>query len=216
MNSCRLCRRDANAQPWNEPLFQSKNFVVVPSLGALVEGWFLLLPKDHYLCMGALPQSLLDEMMQLRQTVLSFAEGTYGDICAFEHGPHQENRSIGCGVDHAHLHLVPCSFDLLAAVQPFLPTDTIWKPATSADCAVAFSEYQDYLYLEQPIGCGSIARHDEFSGQLFRRAIATRLGVSTDYNWRDFPQIQNVEATMTRVLIWNETQRCQTTVTAAA
>src|SRR5258708_29134184 len=111
MNSCRLCCRDMSANPWNEPLFESENFVVVPSLGALVEGWFLLLPKDHYLCMGALPQSLLDEMMQLRQTVLSFAEGTYEDICAFEHGPHQENRSIGCGVDHAHLHLVPFSFD---------------------------------------------------------------------------------------------------------
>ena len=195
MNSCRLCRRDTNAQPWNEPLFQSENFVVMPSLGALVEGWFLLLPKDHYLCMGALPQSLLDEMMQLRQTVLSFAEDTYGDICAFEHGPHQENRSIGCGVDHAHLHLVPFSFDLLSAVQPFLPKDLMWTPVSLSDCSMAFRESKDYLYLEQPIGCASIATHDKFGSQLFRRAIASRLGVSSDYNWREFPQIQNVEAT---------------------
>jgi ATP adenylyltransferase len=216
MTGCRLCFRDENADRFNEPLFESENFVAIASLGALVEGWFLLLPKDHYVCLGALPQSLLDEMMQLKRAVLSFAEPTYGDICAFEHGPRAENRSVGCGVGHAHLHLVPCSFDLLSAVQPFLPRDTIWKPATSTDCAVAFSEYQDYLYLEQPIGRGSIARHDQFSGQLFRRAIATRLGLSTDYNWRDFPQIQNVEATMARVLMWNETRRCQTTVTAAA
>lgn len=216
MNSCRLCCRDIGYQPWNDPLFESENFVVVPSLGAMVEGWFLLLPKDHYLCLGALPESLTEEMMSLRQTVLSFAKDEYGDLCAFEHGPHQESRSVGCGVDHAHLHLVPLSFDLLSAAEPFLPNDVIWIPGTMSECRIAFRESKDYLYLEQPIGCGRIATHDQFVGQLFRRAIAAQLGFPTDYDWKEFLQLQNVEATIARVKTWNAARPCQTKVTAAA
>ena len=57
MNPCVFCsqfREDSAPAVWNEPILESQNFVVVPSLGSLVEGWTLLLPKSHYLSMGAL------------------------------------------------------------------------------------------------------------------------------------------------------------------
>lgn len=216
MSSCRLCFRDLRPEPWNEPLFESENFVVIPSLGALVEGWLLLLPRRHYICIGALPPSLVEEMDQLKQTAGSFVHDLYGSVCAFEHGPHKENRSVGCGVDHAHLHLVPASFDLLSAVTPFLPDKVIWRQGGLNDCRIAFGESRDYLYLEQPAGNGSIATHDQFTGQVFRQAIASELGVLAQYNWRDFPQLPNVEATIARALSWNEDWSCRTKVEAAA
>jgi ATP adenylyltransferase len=216
MSSCRLCGPDFSAKSWNEPLFESQSFVVIPSLGALVEGWLLLLPRTHYICSGSLPASLLGEMDALKKTAASFLQDVYGGVSAFEHGPHGENRSVGCGVDHAHLHLVPTVFDLRAAISPFLPTNVTWRSGSITNCGVSFRESRDYLYLEQPIGNGYIATHDEFQGQLFRRAIASQLGLDAEYNWREFAQLKNVEATIARARMWNENQPCLTRIKPAA
>ena len=216
MSSCRLCGPDFTSEYWNEPLFESENFVVIPSLGALVDGWLLLLPKAHYICIGALPLSVIDEMDALKQTAARFIQEEYGAVCAFEHGPHKENSSLGCGVDHAHLHLVPMSADLRSAISPFLPANATWRIGNVADCRKSFHESRDYLYLEQPLGNGSISTHHEFQGQLFRQAIASELGVLPQYNWREFAQLQNVEATIARVRIWKKNLRCPTRVKTAA
>jgi hypothetical protein len=137
----------------------------------------------------------------------------YGPVAAFEHGPAGEQRTVGCGVDHAHLHLVPVDFDLSVAVAPYLPPCTMaWSEASLTDCRTAVQEGDDYLYLEQPIGWARIVRHRNLGSQLFRRAIAARLGVPGEFNWRSNPQIENVEKTIrtfkrtvpTRVSLQNE------------
>jgi ATP adenylyltransferase len=216
MSSCRLCGPDFSAEYWNEPLFESESFIVIASLGALVEGWLLLLPRAHYICVGALPASLMDEMTDIKLTAARFIRDVYGNVCAFEHGPHKENRTIGCGVDHAHLHLVPTSVDLRLAVSSFLPGEASWRTGTLADCRQAFHESRDYLYLEQPMANGSIATHHAFQGQLFRQAIASELGVLPQYNWRQFGHLKNVAATIARARTWNKNRRCPTKVKTAA
>lgn len=185
--------------PWNEPLFETPNFVVLPSLGALVEGWLLLVPKDHFICMGALPTPLAIEMEQVKDNLYKLLVGVYGDVCAFEHGPSRANVSVGCGVDHAHLHLVPVAFDLCSAVAPFLPTDAAWNAGGLRECAAAFNRGEDYLYVEQAAGDGQIATHSDFGSQLLRRAIAARLGVPNQFNWREHPQLANISATIDTV-----------------
>jgi diadenosine tetraphosphate (Ap4A) HIT family hydrolase len=202
MNSCRLCSDlllHGPVKAWNEPLFESPNFVVLPSLGALVEGWLLLVPKKHFICMGALPDSIAAEMQEMKHILCSDLQQYYGQVCAFEHGPSRPNLSLGCGVDHAHLHVVPVKFDLASAVIPFLPKDVLWSKAGLKECRVAFARGEDYLYLEQPIGAGRIAIHKGFESQLFRRAIATRIGTPNQFNWREYPQFPNVAATIHKV-----------------
>jgi len=216
MSSCRLCGPDFSTEYWNEPLFESENFLVVPSLGALVEGWLLLLPKAHYICIGALPSSLMDEMEVIKQMAASFIQEVYGTVRVFEHGPHEENRSVGCGVDHAHLHLVPTPSDLLSAVNAFLPVEVTWRNGDVADCRESFDQSKDYLYLEQPIGVAWIATHNQFQGQLFRQAIASELGVLPQYNWREFEHLQNVKATIAQARTWNKNRQCPTRVKTAA
>ena len=58
MADCILCSElavSAEKAPWSAPLVETENFVVVPSLGALVEGWLLIVPKAHHISYGALP-----------------------------------------------------------------------------------------------------------------------------------------------------------------
>jgi ATP adenylyltransferase len=199
MSNCRLCYNlgaDGGPDVWDKPVLESPNFVAVPSLGALVPGWILLLPKEHYLAMGAIPLSLVAEMEELKRALVIRLGQAYGQLCAFEHGPSGPDREVGCGVDHAHLHLVPVKIDLGRAVLPLLPRGVGWSEAGFSECRRAFERGLDYLYLEQPLGKGHIAVHDHFGSQLFRRAIANHLGIDNEYNWRDYPQIANIVSTI--------------------
>src|SRR6185503_1320171 len=99
------------------------------------------------------------EMKEFKNFLCSILTQCYGAVGAFEHGPSAASRTVGCGVDHAHLHLVPLQFDLAAAVSPFLPNGGIWKSAGLEACQNAYDRGDDYLYLEQPIGTGRIVTH---------------------------------------------------------
>jgi ATP adenylyltransferase len=195
MRTCRLCPGQS-AKPWNLPLLQSANFRALVSLGALVEGWMLLVPNEHLLSLGAAPSRLIPELQAIKETVCKRLERIYGPICAFEHGPGKERRNVGCGVDHAHLHLVPIAFDLATAAAPYLPRNSRWETADQAECQAAARDGDDYIYIEQPINRGRILRHQDIGSQILRRAIAAHFGVSDDFNWRTHPQIENVNRTI--------------------
>jgi len=199
MEACCLCSSLKSKGPrrsWDEPLFQSENFVALPSLGSVVQGWVLIVPRPHFICMGALPQGLSAEINNLKWQVAGTLGSIYGDLCAFEHGPSTRGRQAGCGVDHAHLHLVPVHFDLISSASPYLPSDTQWRDGDISDCRTAFRGGQDYLYVEQPFGCGRIAVHDKFGSQIFRKAISARLGFPNRFDWRDHPNLENVTRTV--------------------
>jgi ATP adenylyltransferase len=120
----------------------------------------------------------------------------YQHLAIFEHGPSSPNGSVGCSVDHAHLHFVPIDFDLLAAAKPFLPAGTNWSSATWEDCRDAHVNGNDYLYLEQPHDSGQIASGSSFGSQIFRRAIAAQIGVPEQFNWRQHPNFENIARTI--------------------
>lgn len=199
MSTCCLCSNlvsDGANEFWSRPLFESPNFVVLPSLGSLVEGWVLIVPKEHFISMGALSPDLLCEMDQVKTDVIGTLGRKYGELCAFEHGPCAANRKVGCGVDHAHLHIVPLDFDLVSAARPFMPPEAEWLDATWESCRAAFEKGQDYLYVEQPLGIGRISVHLSFGSQILRKAVAARLGVSEQFSWREYPQIEVVARTI--------------------
>jgi diadenosine tetraphosphate (Ap4A) HIT family hydrolase len=177
-------------------LLESPNFVVLPSLGALVEGWSLIVPKQHFVSFGELPHSLSAEFVRLKAATSEIIRQVYGTVCAFEHGPSKPGCSVGCGVDHAHMHLVPLEFDLAAAVALHLPEKSRWSEGNLADCRTAFLEGADYLYLEQPLGAGRMIKGDRLGSQLFRRAIADRLAIPEQYNWRTHSQLSTIEKTI--------------------
>jgi diadenosine tetraphosphate (Ap4A) HIT family hydrolase len=219
MSGCALCDRlnpTAQRHSWNEPVFETENFDVIPSLGALVEGWVLIVPKQHAIAVGALSVPLVLELQEVKTRVASALAAHYGSsVCAFEHGPSHAGRNLGCGVDHAHLHLVPLGLDLQTAMQPFMPSQAQWRRATMQDCRTAFEAGAGYLYFERPIGSGHIATGADFGSQLFRRAIATSIGAADQFSWRDHPQLANVTATIRGAHDWTKTLRTCRTQAAA-
>lgn len=165
--------------PWDVDLTPEAPFATVPSRGAIVPGWLLVLPRHPAINIAALADK---ERSALRQQARSISArlnvGTAPRTVYFEHGPTMGGTPAGCGVDHAHLHVVPLGFDLLEA----LPTGMGWKVVSHGDPWADLGR-RDYLlagYGERWLACEPVAPRSQF----FRRLIAERVGCSTlwDHN----------------------------------
>jgi diadenosine tetraphosphate (Ap4A) HIT family hydrolase len=117
---------------WDTPLFESRSFVAIPTVGALVEGWLLVVPKTAALSFARLSTGQLSELGEFLDEIVPFIESAYGPVSVFEHGPAIANSSVGCGVDYAHLHLVPTRCDLLAGAREIAP-NVRWDQIRSFD-----------------------------------------------------------------------------------
>jgi hypothetical protein len=146
--------------------------------------------------MGALPVALAPEMEEMKAQLSEQVRSRFGEVCVFEHGPAFANHKVGCSVDHAHLHIVPLTFDIEEAARPYMPHDSEWSRASWSECRQAHLAGRDYLYFEQPLGSGFISTHSDFGSQVFRKAIASQIGRPGDFNWREFPELDTVSRTI--------------------
>ena len=191
---CRLCHLERNASPWNEVLITTDNFLMVPSKGALVLGWLLLVPRIHVLSFAALPQSSKKELGALLPQVVARATELFGRVTVFEHGAVKPGSAFGCGIDHAHVHLVPLKFDLVSetkAQHPHLQWNETVAPwlgeGRTFDLPyVAVGTHGDRCLLSQP---ASVER------QFLRRVIARAVGTPERFDYDSHPCLENVVLT---------------------
>ncbi|MFA5887329.1 MAG: HIT domain-containing protein [Candidatus Nanoarchaeia archaeon] len=90
---------------------ETKNFLFIGSVGQIVEGYSLFVPKKHVLCFGMLSDKLIDEYLELKDKVDKAVTSAYQKPMYFEHG------IVGQTVPHAHMHCVPSNRDLLPALM---------------------------------------------------------------------------------------------------
>jgi diadenosine tetraphosphate (Ap4A) HIT family hydrolase len=194
---------DKSIQPFDKILSQSENFAVFPTLGALIEGWLLIVPKNHALCLGALRRELHSELDELRRRVSLALEECYGAVTVFEHGPAQPCHLVGCGVDHAHLHVIPTQINLIEGVKEIFPEPLEWEPVDSIqETARLYEARLPYLYVEQSPGQGYVTTHPNLQSQMFRKVIARHIGRPEQYNWREFRGEANIRLTVERLEKW--------------
>lgn len=196
--ACAMCAAIAagpEAPEWDRALIETDSFVVIPSLGAMIEGWLLIAPKAHFLSLASMPARMMFEFEELKARVGDRLTQSYGSVTFFEHGPCASNSLTGCGVDHAHLHAVPVPPGVPVATASHLPRNVSLGPGTFADCRQAVSSSRDYLYFEGNEGT-FVAIADSFKSQTFRRAIGDLLGMGEKSDWRTHPHIGNIRATI--------------------
>ena len=105
----KYCCRLATAIGQDRLLCETSNFFVIPTLGSMgIEGYLLIIPKEHHHAMGMIPENHLPELNNLISDVKKIIKSVYGlPTLLFEHGPRVGNLDSGQSVDHAHLHIVP-------------------------------------------------------------------------------------------------------------
>jgi diadenosine tetraphosphate (Ap4A) HIT family hydrolase len=184
--------------PWDRVLDESPSFVVFPSLGSLVPGWVLIVPRRPLLNLSGLTGSEWNELGELQARV-GRRLSSFGDrLFLFEHGNRMVGGALGCGVDQAHLHIVPLPFDLLQSVANNADNDIVWS---SLNGASSFREAvlvdTEYVSIMNPSNreaiVGKVLRP---KSQWVRRVIAGELGCTKGWDYKRHPNLHNLLGTV--------------------
>jgi ATP adenylyltransferase len=202
-DTCRMCLAVANSKvpndkrPCDQILAETEHFAALPSVGAIVPGWVLVVSKHHVLNMGLVPLHLQTELGEFARAVKGLVESRFGPAVAFEHGPSADNQQAGCGVDHAHLHVVPTDCDLIRRTPGLFDGEIKWAKAAALVATVEPARRgTNYLFVEDQSGTRWIGTHPRLPSQLFRRVIAEWVGKGQRYDWKQFPEPENVRRTL--------------------
>jgi ATP adenylyltransferase len=187
-DSCCLCGIVSGQQrfgPVDKPFLDSEHFIAITSIGSFIEGWSLIVPKDHSLSCAAYynDPEFLSFVVQTKEHI----ESIFGKAILFEHGASLEGSLIGCGVNHAHLHIVPFPI----SIEDQLRTNSLsWHKCSSSEIDGIVAS-RDYLYYIQSIsksnidGVISFPEHPE--SQFFRKILAKSVGSYETFDYKKFP-----------------------------
>jgi len=183
---------------YNHVLFETDNFTVKPSLGSIVEGWLLIVPKEHYISLGSIVNpKLFDELNQLIEEIGFIVQKEYGKYVVFENGSFCTNKLVGCGVDYAHLHFVPTDLDLIKEIEQRFNIKYKWERVSGIDSSVSFIKNEKpYLYFRNQQNESYITSDNNIPSQLFRKAIAESMSVGEQYDWKIYKFEDNIQRTI--------------------
>jgi ATP adenylyltransferase len=170
---------------FDEPLIADAEGVALPSLGSIVPGWTLLVPRHTSPNIAALGRYGRDALKRLREEVLVRLSASFeGVIYEFEHGPAMIGSILGCGVDQAHLHLVPLSFDLVDAAHSISGKLIEFSGEKSDPWELVPSAKNYFLIRNSSSGDGVIVFPSRLESQAIRKIIATRMRLDSNWDYR--------------------------------
>jgi ATP adenylyltransferase len=177
---------------YDKILWETEKFVAIPSLGSLVPGWILLVPKRQIANFSQLTKDETSELKVLLPEVACAVSHPSSKAFVFEHGG-QIGSTLSCGVDQAHLHVVPLAFDLCAQVLKC--DDVKWIKLENSFALFGEHAPYEYLFVSDLAGMTYRGRPDLASSQWFRKQIAAGIGKGDQWNYRDYPHFRNMDLT---------------------
>lgn len=205
---CRFCRiveeihntkdnlKQVDVPIYDRLLHMSQRFAVLPALGHLVEGYTMVISKEHVPSVGALSSEDLKELQNVKTHLRQIMEPEFGPIVFFEHGSVVNTISSGASVIHAHIHAAPWS-------------STFWKDTSSPHFSAvdginytrdSFARRKTYLFVEDSNGvCYGCRPQKGLPSQYLRRQLAREAGEQGCWNWRYYPFLERVSATIERL-----------------
>lgn len=165
-----------------EVIWSGEVYSVIVDTAPVVPGHLLIVPAAHIPAFAARPVGRDDELKAARRFVTAALSDLYQPPTFLEHGAADFTHHAGACVDHAHLHAVPGSYDLL----PFLARDfTAVSMHQTAFEAWEARRGEPYVYCEEPSGRVYSAMAPMCSTQYLRRLVAQLAQRPERWNWRD-------------------------------
>ena len=178
----------------NRLRLESLSFYIFPSVGSLISGHLLIVPKRHY---TALSMATIDEIVELEAIIhelQSIYKAVLGSnyIFYFEHGILDVDKSLMSCVDHAHLHIIPTAVDAndlnFKHIESLNILEIINIKAPTPDYIFFGDDKKSYLSFDQD-------KH----AQYLRKAVHEQLKLQSHWNWRNDAQYANIKSWMYRL-----------------
>lgn len=176
----------------------TEGFSVIPSKGSLVSGWTLIVPKKQSISLKTLGAPLRRELVDFAEIVEAKLCKLYAGkvIVKFEHGPCSYNSLTGCGVDQAHLHLVPLNAGIENEIYA-KSGDLNWFEVDNVDPWKTLNSTSDYYLIWIDNKC-YVSYPKQITSQFFRRIIADFVSKPDEWDYKTNPQYHNVNDTIER------------------
>jgi len=169
---------------FNRIIKETKNFVIIPTIGQIVEGYLLIVPKQHYLCIGALPPNHFEELEKIIDNCKKALLSVYNKkTIMFEHGAVgiSFKERAGCCTDHAHLHVVPAEVDLLDEIRKnYIPQ----KITSLKELKEKYLKKVPYLFYQNNQEDMYVFNAPIVMSQYFRQILAKKLNKMDKWDWR--------------------------------
>jgi len=182
--------------PGTRFVLSTDNFHIFPSIGQIVDGYLLVVPKRHYATLDEMPSVLWTEFEKIYEHVRKILSDLYGPCIAYEHGARRAGVG-GCGIYHAHLHATPLAsasdpVELLRLRFPYTELAHLNEISKQSAGLPSYLFYQDsnaklYLFDTGPL-----------PSQYMRKVLADAVG-QQDWNWREAGREELLLATMQRL-----------------
>jgi diadenosine tetraphosphate (Ap4A) HIT family hydrolase len=179
----------------NRLCIEGRAFVVVPSVSPLREGHLLIFSRTHRKNMAAVNVGDRAELMSLLETVVSQCDSAHRAAFIFEHGVVADGQTA-CGIDHAHLHVIPLSdperealCTRLVSVGPTLAVGTI------SDLLFGSSHECPYLVYGHDRNSMTLVDATAMHSQHVRRLIGGILHIP-EWDWRAYTGVREFQSTI--------------------
>ncbi len=178
---------------FDEDLAGYAEAAVIPTRGALVAGWLLVVPRTPCLSVAELKRLDRLRLLAIAEEASARMSAQAGTSVMFEHGPGRAGAAGGCGVDQAHLHVIVGAPDLLDNLVEQVG-EVEWSRVDHADPWAAVLPGSDYLMIRNRDRAVR-AIVDDPTPQRLRRALAEVLGRGHEWDYRTHPNASNARRT---------------------
>ena len=198
IDECRFCsilKGEKFFDIIDTPIMENKDYYLLSSVGAMVEGWSLVIPKKHEYSMKKHYSDY--HFYEFINNCIAIIKKTYcvEKVIIFEHGANKFGSETACSTNHCHIHIVPISDSLLDDISASL---TFQKTTfDNIDKLIAESEYLLYADVTEKAELCDCYVHilEKPISQFFRRIIANKLGCPDKYNYKENNNIEISNAT---------------------
>ena len=178
---------------FDEDLAEFPPAAVIPTRGAFVAEWLLVVPRVRCLSVAELSHTERARVLAVAETVSARVSARVGASVLFEHGPRRRGSATGCGVEQAHLHVVGGAPDLLDRLIEQV-AEAKWSTADHSDPWQGIPPDEEYLMVRD-YGRAARAVVSSATSQRLRRALADVLGCGEEWDYRSHPHEWNARRT---------------------
>lgn len=178
----------------NRIILETDNFVVLPTIGAFVKGYLLIVTKKHYTSMAQISKEELNELNCVIKTCKNLISDKLDKkSILFEHGSIPACRASGACVDHAHLHIVPSNINIDNNLKKY--DVNICKIENLKYLTEKFANYP-YLYYQNIYNEEYLVKSDCVPSQFFRQVLCSAFDMLEHWDWRKNYEVDNIKETL--------------------
>ncbi len=179
--NCKLCyavddslNNHRKTSIFNICLIETESFLVMPCIGPLINGHILIVSKNHYKSLAAMPEETHVEIKNILKII--FNKGIlYKESLIFEHGAFDDQKGGSC-IEHTHIHVIPKYGKYFNLLNEVLPVTKI------SGMDEIFTLEEPYIFCTNYKGDFMCFTAYNSQSQMVRAAICNKLNRS-DFHW---------------------------------